>query len=86
MGYKATPITYKACKSPLKADASLIYGAGDAAKKFVDVGSTMKEGIESVNNRRSNYTTFDQTGNEETNEETKDKGGQADKAVDPDKQ
>jgi len=82
MGYKATPITYKACKSPLKADASLILGAGDAAKKFVDVGGAMKEGLDSINNRRSNYTTFDQTGNEEN----KDKGGQADKAVDPDKQ
>ena len=75
MGYKATPITYKACKSPLKADANLIIGAGEAAKKFVDVGSAMKEGLEAIDNKKR-YTQVDQKENN---------SGQADKAVDPEK-
>lgn len=87
MGYKATPITYKACKSPLKADASLIEGAAaiGESKRKADYGKIVQSAIEGgdkVNNRKSNYTTFDQTGNEET----KDKGEQADKAVEPSKQ
>jgi len=49
MGYKATPITYKAKQSPLKAaDAVLVQGAADigASKAFKDHSEGMAEKFE----------------------------------------
>ena len=41
---KSRPITQKS-RSPLKINEALVAGAGRAAKKFVDVGSSMAEGF-----------------------------------------
>ena len=86
MGYKAKPITAKACGSPLKADANLILGAGyvGESKRKADYGKIVTEavgGSTSVNARKSNYTPFDKTGNEEEENES----GQAISAVEPNK-
>lgn len=87
MVYKARPITSKACASPLKANEALISGAaaiGDSKRK-ADYGAIVTAAAgksDKVNSRRSNYTTFDQTGNNEEPTE-KGKGGQANNAVTP---
>jgi hypothetical protein len=86
MGYKAQPITAKACGSPLKADANLILGAGDIgqSKRKADYSKIVTEavgGSSSVNSRRSNYTPFDKTGNEEE----KNESGQSGSAIGPNK-
>lgn len=79
MGYKATPITYKACKSPLKADASLIAGMADigASKRKPDYGKMIQDSYEG---EKESYTTPPST--KEDSDKEKDKG-QADKAIDP---
>ena len=54
MGYKATPVTYKAAsavkanRSALKADAALIQGAADIgdSKKFVDHSASVEKSFE----------------------------------------
>lgn len=87
MSYKARPITSKACASPLKANEALISGAaaiGDSKRK-ADYGAIVTAAAgksDKVNSRRSNYTTFDKTGNNEELEKEKT-GGQADSAVTP---
>lgn len=56
MGYKATPVTYKAAsavkanRSALKADAALIQGAADIgdSKKFVDHSASVEKSFEGV--------------------------------------
>jgi len=90
MGYKATPITYKACKSPLKADAALIAGAADvgASKQRGDYGAIVTAAMESGKGR-TNYTSFDkpgkgEDGGKEEEEKTENKG-QSDEAVEPGK-
>ena len=88
MGYKATPITYKACKSPLKADASLIAGAADIgeSKRKADYGKLVQSAIESGQGQKSSSPVKPSTDKEETKDETKDENkGQADQAVDPNK-
>ena len=81
MGYKATPITYKACKSPLKADASLIEGAAaiGESKRKADYGKLVQSAIESGQPQKSSTPSTDK---EEKKDESK---GQADQAVDPNK-
>ena len=82
MGYKATPITYKACKSPLKADASLIEGAAaiGESKRKADYGKIVQSAIE--DGGKSSSPAMPSTNKEETKDENK---GQADQAVDPNK-
>ncbi len=84
MGYKAKPITAKACGSPLKSDANLILGAGyvGESKRKADYGKIVTEavgGSTSANARKSNYTTFDKT----EDEEEKDKLEQTDSTTNP---
>jgi hypothetical protein len=43
---KCSPITMKA--SPLKINEALVQGAGDAAKKFVDISGAMGKGMDKV--------------------------------------
>ena len=93
MGYKATPITYKAKQSPLKAaDAVLVQGAADigASKAFKDHSKGMAEKFDTGG---SSYTETEKAPGEGTQgakdkadkEKEKETGGQADKAVDPEK-
>lgn len=96
MGYKATPITYKAKQSPLKAaDPVLVQGAADigASKAFKDYSEGMAEkfdtgGYSSTETERApgegTQGAKDKADKEKADKEKeKETGGQADKAVDP---
>ena len=69
---KCSPITMKA--SPLKMNEALVQGAADSSKRFVDISSSMGEGIArgqqvdvKVNKRKKPSSVEDQ--GEETNKE-----------------
>lgn len=88
MGYKATPITYKAKQSPLKAaDAVLVQGAADigASKAFKDHSEGMAEKFETGGSSSAETEKAPGEGTQGAKDKEKEKetGGQADKAVDP---
>lgn len=96
MGYKATPITYKAKQSPLKAaDAVLVQGAADigASKAFKDHSEGMADkfdtgGYSSTETEKApgegTQDAKDQAAKDQADKEKeKETGGQADKAVEP---
>lgn len=93
MGYKATPITYKAKQSPLKAaDAVLVQGAADigASKAFKDYSEGMADkfdtgGYSSAETEKApgEGTQAAKDKADKEKEKEKETGGQADKAIDP---
>lgn len=78
MGYKCKPITQRAKSSPFKINETLVAGAAQVGKKFIDAGAAMRENMENgggseperTYSKPNNQDNSEEKTNNETNNKT----------------